>query len=365
MSARTWFALPLAGAVLFLPLLGSPALACCPAPPSGKPVVNADQTVIIIWDAARKVQHFIRKATFKSAADDFGFLVPTPTVPDLQESGNEAFPYLQKLTEPETKTVSTLVRDMSCACGKKKEMLTKGAVRVRVEKDVAGFHAAVLETQSADALVKWLKENGYAYSEELKAWAQPYLEKKWMITALKVAKDKDGKGQQDVGAAALRMSFQTDRPLFPYREPDSRSAAETLEAKRRLLRIYFLAEARYQGEMTPDHRWTGYVAWANPLTAEDRKKVLKLLRLPPATGPAEWWLTEFEDYWPYEVAPADVYFSRDPKQDTRERPPIIQYAFFAWPTDVMVYALAGFIVLLVVVRLFRRKAGPQAGSPAV
>jgi hypothetical protein len=50
--------------------------ACCPVPPSGKPVVNADQTVIMIWDAATKTQHFIRQASFKSAADDFGFLVP-------------------------------------------------------------------------------------------------------------------------------------------------------------------------------------------------------------------------------------------------------------------------------------------------
>ena len=49
--------------------------ACCPAPPSGKPVVNADQTVIILWDAARKTEHFIRKASFKSDADNFGFLV--------------------------------------------------------------------------------------------------------------------------------------------------------------------------------------------------------------------------------------------------------------------------------------------------
>ena len=55
----------------------SPLPACCPAPPSGKPVVNADQTVIILWDAANRTQHFIRKASFQSEADDFGFIVPS------------------------------------------------------------------------------------------------------------------------------------------------------------------------------------------------------------------------------------------------------------------------------------------------
>ena len=82
-----------------------PGRSCCPAPPSGKPVVNADQTVIIIWDAAAKTQHFIRKASFKSDADDFGFIIPSPSQPELAESDNGAFSLLQKLTEPETKRV--------------------------------------------------------------------------------------------------------------------------------------------------------------------------------------------------------------------------------------------------------------------
>ena len=34
-------------------------------------------------------------------ADDFGFLIPSPTQPTLDESGNEAFAQLRKLTEPE------------------------------------------------------------------------------------------------------------------------------------------------------------------------------------------------------------------------------------------------------------------------
>ena len=54
MTQRVWPTFVLCEAVLVCSLLLSPAPACCPAPPSGKPVVNADQTVIIIWDAANK-----------------------------------------------------------------------------------------------------------------------------------------------------------------------------------------------------------------------------------------------------------------------------------------------------------------------
>src|SRR5437870_10698415 len=102
---RICLLLPFAVAAL-IPLRWAATLpACCPAPPSGKPVVNADQTVVILWDAATKTEHFIRRASFKSDADDFGFLIPSPTRPDLNESGNDAFPYLEKLTEPEVQVV--------------------------------------------------------------------------------------------------------------------------------------------------------------------------------------------------------------------------------------------------------------------
>src|SRR5262249_44595425 len=113
MTTRTCLAITLAAVLFLAGLASSPTPACCPAPPSGKPVVNADQTVIMIWDAAAKTQHFIRKASFQSEADDFGFLIPSPSEPELDESGNEAFPLLAKLTEPETRKVARS-RGMNC-----------------------------------------------------------------------------------------------------------------------------------------------------------------------------------------------------------------------------------------------------------
>jgi hypothetical protein len=359
MNARTGFVLLLTGFCL-IPTLPAPLPACCPAPPSGKPVVNADQTVILIWDAVTKTQHFIRKASFKSEADDFGFLVPTPSEPSLAESGNEAFPYLLKLTEPEVKQVPRPTGGMGCGCGKMSSKIeaepghAPPAVKVLAEKEVAGFRAVVLAARSAEALVGWLKENGYAFSPEVQAWAKPYVDAGWKITALKVAKDKDGKAKTTLATGALRLSFKTEQPLFPYREPDSKSAADALKARSRLLRIYFIAEARYKGELAKDAAWTGKVAWSDKLTPEQRQQVLERLKLPPETGPAEWWLTEFEDRWPYKVAPADLTFARDASQNTVKREPILIYVSSPWPTDVMAYALVAVLIVPPLYRRFRR-----------
>jgi hypothetical protein len=352
MSYRIGCAVLLGAAALVLSPSPSPLRACCPCPPSGKPVVNADQTVIILWDAAAKTQHFIRKASFQSDADDFGFLVPSPAQPELSESGNDAFPYLQNLTEPERKKVPRPSGGVGCGCaGITTLEAPAGMVRVLDEKLVAGFKAVVLEASSAKDLVRWLVDNGYAFSPEVEAWARPYVEAGWKITALKVAKPEDGKTDKGVAASALRMSFKTDRPLFPYREPDPTTPAKALGARQRLLRIYFLAEARYEGELTKEAPWTGKVAWADKVSAEDRRRVLELLKLPETTGPAEWWLTEFEDNWPYRAAPADVCFRRAATQGAVKRPPIIEYTASAWPTDVTACALA---VALVAPPLLRR-----------
>jgi hypothetical protein len=362
MNARILLGLFVIPVLLLAFLVSSPTPACCPAPPSGKPVLNADQTVIIIWDAAKKTQHFIRQATFKSAADNFGFLVPTPTQPELEESGNEAFPFLRKLTEPATRKMAR-PSNTGCynGCSAPPGSGAKLAVNILAEKLVAGFQSVVLEAESANGLIRWLKDHGYAFSPEVEQWVRPYVAAKWKITALKVAKGKESK-ERSVDGSALRMSFKIDRPVFPYREPNPEEAVNFLGNRRRLLRIYFLGEARYRGDLTKDVPWTGKIAWANKLSAEDRKKVLGLLKLPETTGPAEWWLTEFEHDWPYRLAPADVYFARDADQNPVQREPIIEYTSSLWPTDVTVYAIAAVLLLPPLSRRFSR--GRRAAPPS-
>ncbi len=366
MTVRSLFVLIPAGAFLLVAFGSLPAPACCPAPRFNQPVVNADQTVILIWDAATKTQHFIRQASFKSAADDFGFIVPSPSQPTLDESGNDAFPYLAKLTAPEVER-RVWLPNFSCGCGatmpSSERLAAPPEVRVLQEKLVAGFNAVVLEADTADVLVTWLKQNGYAYSPEVAAWAKPYVDQGWKFTALKVAKGKDEKDQKTVAAGALRISFHTERPLFPYREPDPKKSAAELGATQRLLRIYFIAEARYKGEVKGELWSKKKVAWANRLKAADRQKILELLKLPENTGPAEWWLTEFEDNWPYEAAPADVYFSRDADQSTVKRPTNFEYVAAPAPRDLTVYAVAAALVLPPLARRLRRRrsADPQPG----
>jgi hypothetical protein len=321
--------------------------ACCAVAAAGVPVVNADQTVIIWWDKANQMEHFIRKASFRGGGESIGFLVPTPSRPQLEESGNEAFHHLAEITAPKASSGG----GFPIGCSVASPPSQSRGVRLIEEKTVAGFDAVVLAADSGKELIEWLRQRDYVFTPEAAAWAQPYLKDGWHITAMKVTKDREARLKSEVSAAALRISFKTDRPIFPYREPDSRSDAARLGVGHRLLRIYLVAESRYEGRFSSESRWSGRTRYSQPLRKEDRTELLRHLDLPESTGPAEAWLTEFEDSWPYGKASGDVVFtpSTDQRKLTRDHSAALK------SSDPTLLALIG---TLLARPLFRRRFFP-------
>src|SRR5688572_6739034 len=99
---------------LSLAALPRPAAACAPAPPEGASVVIAQEEAVIVWDDAKKLEHFVRRAVFDTKARDFGFLVPTPTQPELAEASDAVFATLLQRTRPEIRHET--VRDLDVGC---------------------------------------------------------------------------------------------------------------------------------------------------------------------------------------------------------------------------------------------------------
>jgi hypothetical protein len=322
--------------------------ACSVASPANKPVEIADESAIIVWDSASSTQHFIRRATFKSAADDFGFLVPTPTKPELAEVDDAAFKELARITAPKV-VKQPRPSGGGCSIGCSNAAAPKGsaapnAVEVLGTAHVAGYDAVVLQADNADALAKWLREHGYEFSDALKSWADEYIKLKWKITAFKLS--KKGAESSVVSSSAVRMTFKTDKPFFPYREP-----ATSGKPGPRLLRVYFVSTERVAGTLG-DSPWPGKTVWSKQLSKDDHEKVASQLKLPQGTEPSAWWLTEFEDHSSPRPGTADVYFNRAADQAPVEREPHIQYT--ASNLGGYMTALAA-CALVACIRLMRRR----------
>src|SRR5262249_17970023 len=139
----------------------------------------------------------------------------------------------------------------------------------------------------------------------------PYVAAKWKITAFKIMQDP--KTGQLATTKPVRMSFKTDRPFFPYREPEDTTSKngtgtkpdEDKESKKRhkngrtsppvrMLRVYFLSDVRMEGKLG-DAAWHATTKWADQLTNEQRKQIAADTDVPENEMPANTWLTTFED----------------------------------------------------------------------
>lgn len=339
--------------------------ACAPAPRLGDAVTIAEESAVIVWDSKTRTEHFIRRASFDTESSDFGFLVPTPTRPALAEAKDDAFRHLWELMRPEIIsreethfdfTPLILLPFLSLGERAGAPAPTAKSVRVLDVQRVAGYDAVVLEADDPAALTEWLRKREYAASPELAEWLAPYVIKKWKITAFKIAKDSAGK---QVSTSAVRMSFQSDRPFFPYREPVERKPAQK---SARSLQVLFLGDARMEGAIgeSAPARWPGRTNWAGALKEKERESLARELALSADQLPEKLWLTAFEDSSSPRPGTADLYFSEATDQTSVLPPPMIvtPTRLIRIPVDVIFILIATPIAVIILLR--RRRRNPSS-----
>ena len=333
--------------LVFVFFIWSPSLAQACATvrgpkPTSEDFIQSEQAVII-WDEAHKIEHFIRQADIRTDDPDLGFLVPTPQVPELVEVDPSIFQLAADVGRP--KKIQEIVYHkplqifgpvlegpaavlalpfVSLLTGMS-ERDDSNELKIVSEQDVAGYHAVVLAADNAAALALWLKENGYESTPELEAWLKPYVAAKWTITAFKLIKPKPSDGtfldaSKPIVTHAIRMSFATDRPFFPYSEPGDKQRAHAASPYGRTLRVAVLSSGRMQGVLADGSPWPGNLLFAGSpkpdtgtvWTADKWMTFAKLdgqLTLPAM-------LTYWRDDSNPRPGTTDLYFSPAPEQSS-------------------------------------------------
>jgi Uncharacterized protein conserved in bacteria (DUF2330) len=308
--------------VLLLP--GAIGLPCAPAPPNGRRVQVLGESAVIVWDSKLKTEHFIRSATFESDSPDFGFLVPTPSVPTLQEATDQIFTMTEDWMVPEKieKNVNGvspifilgaffMLRSRSDDA----RITALPPVRVLATQQVSGYDAVVLEADNATALQNWLSEHHYAARPDLIEWFEPYIQKKWKITAFKIAYHSTGEA---FATSPVKMSFQTDQPFFPYREP-SNQRERNQDQPRRVLRLYVLSDSKMDAKLGDSGSWPGKVVWSDKLNEKERTSGVDGLKI---DLPSSVWMTTLEDESSPRPGTDDLFFVPAKDQSRQVFPPI-------------------------------------------
>ncbi len=321
-------------------LLLAVMLGCAPAPHAGELVTIADEQAVIVWNEQTKVEHFIRRARFSTAAKDFGFLVPTPAKPTLAAVDDSIFHRLIAATKPEERTETGLRLDPSLACLPMRAYTSAAPeaqhVAVLELARVAGYDAAVLAADDATALQKWLDDHGYPASEALKSWLDVYVKQKWIVTAFKIARGAEG----DVGTSAVRMTFASDKPFYPYREPENQNGPS------RVLEVFLVSATRMQG-------WVDSTSWAaKELYARKDVEIAPLLAGVPDL-PARAWLHHFVDFSSPRRGTDDLFFDEGPNNEIIPPVRVIDRRIrIPLPLDLIALMVAAIALTM---RLLRRK----------
>ena len=363
----------LAAAVALVP---APAPGCAVIVPAGGFTATAGELAVIIWDDAAQVEHFTRSAAFRGTSADFGFLVPTPGRPTLADAPGPIAERLEATTVPRVVKRQRLGDPgLGCAAAPKATFTTVGAalpaaVQVVERKRVGGFDAAVLKATDAATLRGWLGSNGYVSRPELDKWLTGYVEDDWHLTAFKLANDPTAA----VGGtlSAVRLSFPTAVPVYPFKEPaDATRTGPT--GSSRMLKLFMLAPYRVEPRVGPTVRAFPSTdlrtVWAGTVDRPVVEAAATACGLPAAEvatlAGRNWTLTEFDDVYAARPAATDLYFRPAADQSAVERPPVVVYEDIYWPYTAAAGGLlaGGPVVLWLAWRLIRRALRRLPAAP--
>jgi hypothetical protein len=245
--------------------------------------------------------------------------------------------------------------------------LTASAVEVINEVSVAGYDATILKATDAAELLKWLEEHEYAARPALLEWLAAYTQNGWYITAFRISRSESS-GSSGMVARPVRMTFQTDRPFYPYREPADTRSQPASTVQPRLLRLYVLSDQKMEGHLGESDTVPATTVWANRLPEFEIGNLNR--QFPDENGTAAnlinsstLYLTEFEDHSSPRPGTDELFLLPAIDQTTVERPPIIR------PVERFVYSpdfykapfwMLGFGIVYGVVRLRLKTSRTQA-----
>jgi hypothetical protein len=230
-------------------------------------------------------------------------------------------------------------------------------VTVTDHTDVGPFEVAQLTGTDATAVTRWLGTHRFELPADLAGALTPYLADGWHVVAVQLNPDTAGTTFAE-GLPSMRMTFQTDEPVYPMRLSATADHPQPL-------RLYVLADHRMDVTGPSPGAAEPELTYANRLRQADLTEHPALAEL--ASGPR--FLTRYDATFQPDTITDDIHLTRA-ENDEPYRAVVVQYRYVSGDTAESVLAwiaiVAGGLVLLtvglVLWRQGKRAAMRRAGS---
>ena len=192
------------------------------------------QKAIIVHDAGR--EDLLLQVKYEGPLEEFGWLIPVPSLPTVEKGSMEPFYELSELTQRRfgwgegSGTLSASLRGDG-----------EGAVKVIETKTVGAYEVSVLSAQDTGGLSRWLAAHDYSIPDGKSEILDGYIRRGWYFVAAKIELNKgiafktvSSAGPKDPTASSraretlqkqlasgelhpLLISFDTPKCVFPLR----------------------------------------------------------------------------------------------------------------------------------------------------
>lgn len=187
--------------------------------------------VCIIYNG--KKETLVLQVKYSGNVEDFAWIVPIPALPEENSISTEKdsiFKQLHDWTQPRVYREREKAKGYGLDEEGAPEIISGPEVQVWERLQVGPYEVAVLSGSSSQALISWLASNGYPFPEEAGPTIDFYVQKKWYFLATRVQVQSPLPGSNSTyqaGLPALKMTFQTEKPVFPLRISELTSAEES------------------------------------------------------------------------------------------------------------------------------------------
>lgn len=204
-------------AMMALPVQRAEACGCFAPPDPSVPIVQAGEQIVFSHDDGMVTAHI--QIQYQGDANEFGWILPLPSIPDMTLGTDELFAQLVATTQPKYRL--DRIFENSCNAiptlsGTTNDSGTGGQTpspesRVVVKQDSIGpFDFAVLRADDQTEMFAWLTENGYFIPGGTEDVVAPYIHEGAYFLALKLRKGND---TGDIQPVVLR--YASDNAMIP------------------------------------------------------------------------------------------------------------------------------------------------------
>ncbi|MCB9650260.1 MAG: DUF2330 domain-containing protein [Deltaproteobacteria bacterium] len=205
------------GALMTFPAQRADACGCFAPPDPSVPVVQAGEQIVFSHEDGVVTAHI--QIQYQGEASEFGWILPLPSVPDMELGTDELFAQLIATTQPKYR-LNRVFEDQCLAvplAGGVQNDATRSPdeqspdPEVVVKQDSIGpFDYAVLRADDRDEMFTWLTENHYFIPGGTEDVVGPYIHPGAYFLALKLRKGND---VGDIQPVVLR--YESDLPMIP------------------------------------------------------------------------------------------------------------------------------------------------------